>query len=373
MEHEVIDLSDVPAEFVQRVRTTVSCLDCDDIEKVAGAGQIREQDGTRVQLMHNGVVVEAGGYHGDWMSEIIRVLHGHHEPQEELVFHRIIERLRRDAEVGSVPTMIEFGSFWSYYTLWFCVAFPRGRAVALEPDPNNLALGRRNAALNGVSERITFVHAAIGDPPGQSIMMATESDGQERETPTHDLASLMAATQLDHVDLILCDVQGAETILLRRAAADFEAGRVRFMLVSTHHHAISGDPLTHQSALTLLRAAGAHVIAEHTANESFSGDGLIAVSFDERDRDLVVAISHSRAVDSLFGELEPDLAAARVASAQAQQLVAVHQQTVDDQQQRIAELESELAQARGQIERMASTRIWRFTERPRQLYARVRR
>jgi len=52
------------------------------------------------------------------------------------------------------------------------------------------------------------------------------------------------------------------------------------------------------------------VIAEHTVGESYSGDGLIAVSFDERDRDMAVAISHARTKESLFGELEVDLQSA---------------------------------------------------------------
>jgi hypothetical protein len=46
--------------------------------------------------------------------------------------------------------------------------------------------------------------------------------------------------------------------------------------------------------------------------ESASGDGLIVASFDPRDADMApIAISHVRARDSLFGELEHDLAAAQ--------------------------------------------------------------
>jgi SAM-dependent methyltransferase len=79
------------------------------------------------------------------------------------------------------------------------------------------------------------------------------------------------------------------------------------MVVSTHHHSISGDPLTHQRALAQLTEAGAHIITEHSVAESFSGDGLIVASFDDRDRDLVVEVSRARAKDSLFGEPEVEL------------------------------------------------------------------
>ena len=84
MRRVVPDLTGLDPAIGPRVLATVSCQDSDDIPKVPGAGQCRDHDGTRVQVMHNGVLVEQGGYHGAWMSEIIRALRGHHEPQEEL-------------------------------------------------------------------------------------------------------------------------------------------------------------------------------------------------------------------------------------------------------------------------------------------------
>ncbi|WP_410671415.1 FkbM family methyltransferase [Amycolatopsis sp. cmx-4-68] len=281
MERLVPDVTGFDPALAGRMLATVACTDADVIPKVSDAGESRDHDGTRVQVMHNGLLVEEGGYYGAWMSEVIRALRGHHEPQEELVFHRILERLAAD---GGAPAMIEFGSFWLYYGLWFCHVLPRGRVVGLEPDPAWLDVGRRNAALNGCEDRIRFVQAAVGAEPGRPLAFEAESDGQTHTVPQHDLASLMAETGLDHVDLVLADVQGAETILLDRARGDFEAGRVRFLVVSTHHHTISGDPLTHQNALRQLRDAGAHLIAEHAVGESVSGDGLIAVSFDRATR-----------------------------------------------------------------------------------------
>jgi len=34
-----------------------------------------------MQIMHNGILIKRGSYHGEWMSEIIQKLRGHHEPQ----------------------------------------------------------------------------------------------------------------------------------------------------------------------------------------------------------------------------------------------------------------------------------------------------
>ncbi|MGW4059975.1 FkbM family methyltransferase [Amycolatopsis sp. NPDC004747] len=307
MERLVPDVTGFDAAPARRVLATVSCPDADDIPKVPDGGRSRDHESGRVQVMHNGLLVEEGGYYGAWMTEIVRALRGHHEPQEERVFHRVVERLAAD---GGSPAMIEFGSFWTYYGLWFCHTIPTGRVVALEPDPAYLGVGRRNAALNGYTDRVRFVHAAIGGHPGEPMEFEAESDGRTHVVAQHDLASLMAAAGLPRADLVLADVQGAETILLERARGDFAAGKVRFLIVSTHHHTISGDPLTHQNALRTLLEAGAHLVAEHTVGESFSGDGLIAVSFDPRDKDFTVPVSHARYRESLFGELEHDLAAA---------------------------------------------------------------
>lgn len=285
-----------------RVRMTVSCRDTDALPKVPGAGEVFELDGTLVQRMHNGILIEEGCYYGPWMTEIIRALGGHHEPQEEIVFHHVLERLLGDE---AEPTMIELGAFWSYYTMWFLSRATAGRAVCMEPDPAYLEIGKRNLALNGLEA--TFVHGAVGAEPGATLEFVAESTGAPVVVPQYDLDALMAMTGLDRVSLLMVDIQGFETPLLTRAAELLRAGKVRFAIVSTHHHLISGDALTHQRTLELLKECGAHVIAEHTVSESFSGDGLIAVSFDPRDANLVVDVSHARARDSLFGELEYDL------------------------------------------------------------------
>jgi FkbM family methyltransferase len=339
---------DVLRAEAPRIRLTTSCRDTDTIPKVAGAGDVVDGPDGRVQVMACGVKVVAGCYFGDWMTEIIRDLRGHHEPQEEVVFHAIVERLVAD---NPAPVMIELGAFWAYYSLWMLQRSPNARAVLVEPDPNNLAVGVRNFELNGRTG--DFVQAAVGSEHRPPAPFECESDGVTREVETVSLQALLTRFALPRVDMLLLDVQGAETALLEGALEVFRAGRVRFALVSTHHHAISGDPLTHQRCLDLLVGAGAHVIAEHTVGESFSGDGMIAVSFDDRDRDLRVEVSHARVGESLFGDPLLDLARAT--------------DVVTKQTQEIADLRTELAAVHARTEAvdrdlaaMRSTATWRL-------------
>jgi len=120
-----------------RADMTVSCRDCDPIPKVPGSGKVISFEGKPVQIMHNGVRVVAGGYYGDWMTGIIERLRGHHEPQEEVVFHEILKHLPPSA------TMLELGGFWSYYSLWFKSQHgDQRKAYVVEPDPNHI--GRTN-------------------------------------------------------------------------------------------------------------------------------------------------------------------------------------------------------------------------------------
>jgi FkbM family methyltransferase len=289
----------------RRIEQTVACADTAAIPKVPNAGAVEERDGARVQIMHNGVLVEAGGYYGDWMIEIIERLHGHHEPQEELAFHHVVQRLVADTPA---PVMVELGSFWGYYSLWLAKAIPGARSILVEPDPANLDVGRRNFALNGVEGR--FVQAAVGPEHGAVEPFLCESDGVTRDVERITVDGLLNAERRPRVDLLLCDTQGAELVTLEGAAHALTDRRIRFLVVSTHHHSISGDPLMHQRCLELLRWRGAHIIADHSVSESCSGDGLIVASLDERDADMHVELTHARARDTLFGEPEVELAAA---------------------------------------------------------------
>jgi FkbM family methyltransferase len=220
--------------------------------------------------MHNGLQVLAGGYCGDWMAEIIRRLRGHHEPQEEAAFHALAQVLPADA------SMLELGGWWSYYSLWFLQGRPGRRAVVLEPDPGHLRVGESNAALNGLRPR--FIPGAAAAEEAPAATFHTEQGGSV-ETPRRTVAGIMAECGIGRLDLLHCDIQGAEREVLEACQPLFRAGRVNWVMASTHAEAISGDPLTHQRCLALLRDAGGEIELEHDVHESFSGDGLILARF----------------------------------------------------------------------------------------------
>jgi hypothetical protein len=288
----------------QRILMATRCHDADMLPKVANAGAVIEQpNGTLVQIMHNGIKVLAGGYYGEWMQDLIRRCRGHHEPQEEVLFAEVLKHVPGNA------TMFELGGFWSFYSIWFLSQDRSRRSFVVEADPAHIEIGRINAQLNGCDP--LFIHAVVGGHAAPPAPFETEASGL-LELPSVSVASMMATYGIDHLDLLHCDAQGIELVVLESCRELAAAGRLSWVVVSTHSHHISGDALTHQRCLAVLGQAGATILAEHDVQESFSGDGLIVAKFGEAPSAWrMPRLSYNRASESLFRNPLYDLALAQ--------------------------------------------------------------
>ena len=274
-----------PDPAATRAAMTISCRDTAAIPKVANAGIIVSHNGRDVQVMHEGTLVCAGGYHGEWMAGIIRELRGHHEPQEELLFHHVVQHCRPGT------TIMEVGAFWAYYTNWYLGAVAKSKAVCVEPDVANMACGQENLALNG--REAIWVHAAVGREPAVHVAEAV---------PHHPLDGLFQLVGRCPIEMLHIDAQGAELSFLESCASAAAEGLLRFVFVSTHHESISGSATTHEDCLRHLRTLGAVILAEFGVDESFSGDGLIVASLCVEDAQIhLPAVSRNTPAHSLFG------------------------------------------------------------------------
>jgi FkbM family methyltransferase len=268
-----------------------------------------DANGTRIQIMHNGLKVLADGYYGDWMTNLIRLCRGHHEAQEERLFHEVVKRLPPNA------TMIELGGFWSYYSLWFLMNQPARSSLVIEPEPQHLEVGKINAQLNGLHPQ--FFPGFASREYIQEAPFYCEKSGVQA-LPGYSVAHMMDMACWPHLNVLHCDIQGAEVEVLSSCREMFAKRAIDWVFVSTHAHQISGDPLTHQRCLAILREAGAVIEAEHDVHESFSGDGLIVARFcPPPDGWTPVELSTNRHSKSLFRDLAFDLDDARIALATA--------------------------------------------------------
>lgn len=285
----------------ERYEMSVSCRDTDYIKKVKEAGIVKKVNDQEVQVMHNGILVENGGYHGNWMSRIITELNGHHEPQEEVGFYEVLKRLHSGA------SMVELGSFWSYYSIWFNKQIKDAKNIACEPDPANLALGKRNAKLNNTN--INFIQSAAGEHDHAIMDFSLESKpGETSKVEVRTVDSIIAESGWDRLDVLHMDVQGYEYQALKGAQTTITAGKIRFLFVSTHHYVFSGNPNTHADCVDLIKKNGGNIIMSHTIAESYSGDGLIIASFSEEDKDFTIKGSLNHTDKSLFRPYEKDIA-----------------------------------------------------------------
>ncbi len=286
----------------ERANMTLACIDGAEIPRVKGAGSTKVVDGKTIQLMHNGLKVFQGGYQGEWAVKVIKGLNGLHEPQEEKVFYEVLKRVRPGG------MMLELGSWWSYYSMWFLSEIKNAKAFCCEPDPDNLALGKSNAELNSfvIGEQIVFHQYAAGSQNNLQIDFETVKHETVR-VPVRSIDSILEQESIDKLEILHMDIQGVELDALQGAIRSIDAGRVRFLFISTHHYSISGDPIMHQKCIEFIKEHGGEIIAKHSVLESCSGDGLIVASFDKIDSDFRVPITLQPTDDSLFRTAEEDL------------------------------------------------------------------
>lgn len=247
----------------ERIDIATQCSDCEGIPRVKQAGQVIERNGQKLQVMHNGVLVDTQSHYGAFNTQVIQRLKGHHEPQEERVFHEVLKH------VPAGGSMIELGCFWAYYSMWFQQAVEDAKSVMVEPLDATLACGRGNFEINGLSGE--FVQGCVGD---RSL---AQVDFESWDGSIHPIAQvcvddLMDERQIDRLSILHADIQGAEFDMLQGASRALDTARVDYVFISIH------SELLHRQCLGFLKQRGYRVIASHTMAESYSVDGLIAMA-----------------------------------------------------------------------------------------------
>lgn len=254
----------------ERVRVAVSCKDSEYIPKVSGAGTVTTDaaSGREVQVMHNGLKVYVDSHYGDFNTEVIQKLRGHHEPQEEKVFFEVLKKIPG----GGV--MLELGSFWAYYSMWFNRAVPEARNYMVEPMPEVLRHGKDNFRLNGLTG--DFTQACVGRESKDAVSFQ-HWDGTLYQRAQVAVDDFLRRKGIGYLDILHADIQGAEHEMLLGAQDSLANGRIGFVFVSTHSEEL------HQQCLELLCQARYRVIAEHSLWESYAVDGLIAVAHPDKE------------------------------------------------------------------------------------------
>jgi hypothetical protein len=245
--------------FESRVKLTSSCKDCDNLERSEKAGQIVvEKSGEKYQYMFNGVKILYNTYHSPWMNTIIRNLKGHHEPQEELCFFYVLKTLGKNAN------MLELGSNWSYYSIWFNKEIEHPFNICIEPIFKNLRNGKNNSNFNDC-RNMKFIQGSIGKDYKQNLIFENW-DGDLINLTQYNTEYIIKSNNNLYLDIIHSDIQGSELDMLK--GSQNVLNNIGYYIISTHNG-------KHNLCIEFLKNNSFTILVEHTEEESYSSDGLI--------------------------------------------------------------------------------------------------
>lgn len=239
-------LSDLSAEsreeWEKRIRCVVDDPNNPFIPRHMDAGKIL---GTYL-IMHNGVKVHPLSYYDRPMLQMLITNKGVHEPEEERAFQIVLPLL------PDKPIMIELGSYWAFYSLWFMRNTNGGRCFMVEAAPEYMACGERNFKCNSLCGEFTCSKVASASGPGMLSM-----------------DDFVAARELREVHILHCDIQGSELEMLKGSSSLLSAQRIWFLFISTH-----SNPL-HEECTQALSEYGYVVLRNTNLDKTSSADGLI--------------------------------------------------------------------------------------------------
>jgi hypothetical protein len=202
--------------------------------------------------MHNGLKVLPTAYFGYPFLARSRCCQTVDEPQEERLFQDLLPLLPR----GSV--MLELGSFWAFYSLWFHQVVPGAVNYMIEPDLKNLACGQTNFEINGFDQRINFTQALVDD-----------SSSNDDEIPKVCVDDFCRDKNIERLTVLHADVQSYESRMLDGAHDYLSQQRIDYLFISTHSNTL------HETCKSKLVEHGYRIVSDVNLDEAYQVDGVI--------------------------------------------------------------------------------------------------
>jgi len=229
-----------------RIDTVMACPDNARLPRVPDAGKVFPE----YQLLANGLKITLGSYYDYGNTYLLIQNRGVHEPQEEYAFEEVMKSLSPGA------SMMELGSYWAFYSMWFARTIQAARCVMVEPDPHKMNFGKLNFTQNHLSG--SFDLGFIDDQTNEA-----------KSIPTYTVDFLMEKHHITHLNVLHSDIQGYEVAMLKGAKKALERGTIDYFFISTHTNKL------HDECIDRLTQSGYKILCEANLDESYSVDGLI--------------------------------------------------------------------------------------------------
>lgn len=173
-------------------------------------------------------------------------LYGCHEPECTRIFRRMLPRGARVVDVGA-----NIG----YYVLM--EAQVAQEVYAIEPEPRNLELLRKNVELNSCGDRVEVHELALSDTTGEGLLSIGHTPNQHRLRAASDTQQAryikVSTTTLDEflkdreVDVVRMDLEGAEWLVVKGMMGILRGNKPLILFVEVHSKSIKdygGDAMT---------------------------------------------------------------------------------------------------------------------------------
>ncbi len=182
------------------------------------------------------------------------------ETYELEVWTRLMEQVLPGDIVADV------GAFIGLYTIALAKRVgSSGRVVAFEPDPENFTSLKAHIELNGISDRVELIQAAVGGQDG--ALPCRGGKGCESHVSDQNGTQSVRCVRLDTVfadrplDILKIDVEGYEEEVLKGAIKLLKDTRrtLRAIYIEVHPYAWAALGTSSESLIGLLREGGYRV------------------------------------------------------------------------------------------------------------------
>jgi FkbM family methyltransferase len=157
------------------------------------------------------------------------------------VYKEVILGRQYDVNLPFTPKIIiDAGANIGLASIFYANKYPSAKIVAIEPDPQNFAMLRKNVA---VYPNIVTMNAALWNCDGQislhhpgvsmaAAVQVTEKGQGYATVPAVTLETIMAQYGLEQVDLLKVDIEGAEKEVFDSCSAWI--GKIGAIIIELH-------------------------------------------------------------------------------------------------------------------------------------------
>lgn len=209
-----------------------------------------------------GIKVNKDSYYGNHIN-ILKLNKGSHEPSEERMFQNIL------TDIPENGIMLELGSYWSFYSIWFNKTVKNAKNYCIEPGDAEMKIGIYNCKLNNAICDYTkgFVGSNIGVPREAS------------NATIINLNDYLQVKNINKLDILHSDIQGAEFEMLTSITNLLDEQKIRYLFISTHSNEI------HYKCIELFKKHNYRIIANSNFDdETYCFDGIIVACHKDNNK-----------------------------------------------------------------------------------------